>query len=48
VLGEYAQLAEEGRFAIPVARTFAFEDWRAAVELSQSRNAHGKLVLRIG
>lgn len=47
VLGEYAQLASEGRFSIPVARTFPLEDWRTALELSQSRQARGKLVLRI-
>ena len=48
VLGEYAQLAAEGRFSVPVARTFPLEDWRTAVELSQSGHAHGKLVLQIG
>ena len=45
VLGHYAQLAAEGRFTIPVARTFALEDWREAVEISMSKQAHGKLVL---
>ncbi|MFF9182109.1 NADP-dependent oxidoreductase [Streptomyces misionensis] len=48
VLGAYAELASEGRFSVPVARTFPLEDWRAAVELSQSGHARGKLVLRIG
>lgn len=48
VLGEYAQLASEGRFSVPVARTFPLDDWRTAAELSQSRRAHGKLVLQIG
>lgn len=47
VLGKYAQLAAEGRFSVPVARTFAFEDWRSAIELSQSWKAGGKLVLKI-
>ena len=47
VLGEFAQLAAEGRFSVPVARTFPLDDWRSALELSQSRQAHGKLVLRI-
>lgn len=47
VLGEYAQLAAEGRFSIPVARAFTLEDWRAAAELSQSGHAHGKVILRI-
>lgn len=45
VLGRFAQLAAEGRFAIPIARTFALEDWREALDLSQNRQAHGKLVL---
>jgi NADPH:quinone reductase-like Zn-dependent oxidoreductase len=45
VLGDFAQLAAGGRFAVPVARTFAFEDWREALEISLSGRAHGKLVL---
>jgi NADPH:quinone reductase-like Zn-dependent oxidoreductase len=45
VLGHYAQLAAEGRFSIPVARTFPLEDWREAAEISIGRRAHGKLVL---
>jgi NADPH:quinone reductase-like Zn-dependent oxidoreductase len=45
VLGHYAQLAAEGRFSIPIAQTFALEDWREAVEISMSKKAHGKLVL---
>ncbi len=45
VLGHYAQLAAEGRFSIPIARTFALEDWREAAELSISKRSHGKLVL---
>lgn len=48
VLGEYAQQAAEGRFSVPVARTFPLEDWRTAAELSRSGRARGKLVLRIG
>lgn len=48
VLGEYAQLTAEGRFSVPVARTFPLEDWRTAAELSQSGQARGKLVLQIG
>lgn len=47
VLGEYAQLAAEGRFSVPVARTFALEEWRTAVKLSQSGQARGKLILKI-
>ncbi|WP_210254990.1 NADP-dependent oxidoreductase [Methylocapsa sp. S129] len=45
VLGRYAQLAAEGRFTIPIARTFVLEDWREALDLSQNKRAHGKLVL---
>ncbi len=45
VLGHYAQLAAEGRFTIPIARTFALEDWREALDLSVNKRAHGKLVL---
>lgn len=45
VMDHYAQLAAAGRFAIPIARTFALEDWRQAAELSMSGRAHGKLVL---
>ncbi|MER7410977.1 NADP-dependent oxidoreductase [Streptomyces cacaoi] len=48
VLGGYANLAAEGRFSVPVARTFPLEDWRTAAELSQSGQARGKLVLEIG
>jgi len=48
VLGDYARLAADGRFSIPVAGTFPLEDWRTPVELSQSGHTHGKLVLLIG
>jgi NADPH:quinone reductase-like Zn-dependent oxidoreductase len=45
VLGDFARLAAEGRFTVPVARTFAFEEWREALDLSLSGRAHGKLVI---
>jgi len=45
VLGEFARLAAEGRFSIPIARTFAFEDWRKALAISLSGHARGKLLL---
>ncbi len=48
VLGHYAQLAAEGRFSIPLARTFALKDWREAAAISMSKQAHGKLVLLPG
>lgn len=45
VLGHYAQLAAAGRFDIPIARTFGWDDWRDAVGISLAGRAHGKLVL---
>ncbi|WP_428491951.1 NADP-dependent oxidoreductase [Rhodopila sp.] len=48
VLGEFAQLALERRFTVPVARSFGLEDWRAALDVSQSGQAHGKLVILPG
>jgi NADPH:quinone reductase-like Zn-dependent oxidoreductase len=45
VLGEFAQLAADGKFTIPVARTFPLEDWRTALGVSESGYARGKLVL---
>ncbi|MFI6169810.1 zinc-binding dehydrogenase [Nocardia sp. NPDC051052] len=47
VLGEYARLAAEGRFTVPVARAVPLADWRAAAELSLSGRPGGKLVLRL-
>ena len=45
VLGDYGRLAAEGRFFVPVARTFKLEDWREALDLSLAGRARGKLVL---
>jgi hypothetical protein len=45
VLGEFAQLAADGRFSVPIARIFALEDWRRALDISQSGHARGKLLL---
>ncbi len=45
VLGKFAQLAADGKFEVPVARVFALEDWRAALELSQGQNPRGKVML---
>lgn len=47
ILGEFASLAAESRFSIPVSRIFPLDDWRTALELSRSRQARGKLVLAI-
>ncbi len=45
----YGQLAFKGRFSIPisipVARTFALEDTRDALEISLAGRTRGKLVL---
>jgi NADPH:quinone reductase-like Zn-dependent oxidoreductase len=45
VLGDYARLAAERRFIIPIARTFTWGDWQEAVTISMSGHAHGKLIL---
>ncbi|MDD9271742.1 NADP-dependent oxidoreductase [Paenibacillus sp. GCM10023248] len=45
VVGDFAQYTAEGKFTIPVARTFSLDDWRTALEISQSKRAHGKLIL---
>ena len=44
-LGRFAQLAAEGRFTVPVARTFGMEDWRTALQLCRSGRARGKLLI---
>jgi NADPH:quinone reductase-like Zn-dependent oxidoreductase len=45
VLGDFARAAAEGRFSVPIARTFALEEWRDALDISLSGRAHGKLVI---
>lgn len=47
VLREYAQLAAEGRFTIPISQTFPLQEWRKALDLSFKQRAHGKLVLTL-
>ena len=47
-LPEFATLAAEGRFAVPIARTFPLEDWRTAAEVSMSGHPHGKILLLPG
>lgn len=42
---EFAQLAADGKFTVPVAATFPLEDWRAATELSLTGHPRGKLLL---
>ncbi|WP_454887440.1 NADP-dependent oxidoreductase [Sphingomonas oryzagri] len=46
-LGEYAQLAADGRFLIPIAHTFQLEEWRKALDISLAGRARGKLILKI-
>ena len=45
VLREIADLAAEGRFSIPIARTFALDDWKTALSVSETQQARGKLIL---
>jgi NADPH:quinone reductase-like Zn-dependent oxidoreductase len=45
VLGDFAKLAAEGRFTVPIARTFALEEWREALDISLGGHARGKLVI---
>ncbi len=45
VLPEYGQLAADGKFSVPIAGTFPLEEWRSAVQISQSGHARGKLIL---
>ena len=45
LLPEYASLAAQGAFRLPIAKTYPLEQWRDAVQLSLSGNPHGKLVL---
>ena len=48
VLGDFARLAAEGRFRVPIARTYRLDDWREALDVSVSGHAHGKLMLLPG
>lgn len=48
MLAEYAERGAEGTFTIPIAQTFALEDWRTAMEISESGHARGKLLLTPG
>jgi NADPH:quinone reductase-like Zn-dependent oxidoreductase len=42
---QYASLAADGAFRIPIARTYPLDEWRDAVKLSMSGHPHGKVVL---
>jgi NADPH:quinone reductase-like Zn-dependent oxidoreductase len=47
VLGEFADLAAEGRFEIPIGGVYELDEWRPAMERSRSGHPRGKLVLRV-
>jgi NADPH:quinone reductase-like Zn-dependent oxidoreductase len=44
-LPEFAQLAADGKFTVPIARAFPLDEWRAALQISLSGHARGKLLL---
>jgi NADPH:quinone reductase-like Zn-dependent oxidoreductase len=48
LLSEYAGLAAQGAFRLPIAQSYPFEQWRDAVQLSLSGRPHGKVVLLPG
>jgi len=45
VFAEFAQLAADGKFTVPVAATFPLDDWRSAMDISLSGQPRGKLML---
>ena len=45
VLGDFATLAAQGRFTVPIARTFALNDWRQSLDIGLTGRAHGKLMI---
>jgi NADPH:quinone reductase-like Zn-dependent oxidoreductase len=45
VFAEFAQLAADGKFTVPIAATFPLEDWRTALATSLTGQARGKLIL---
>lgn len=47
-LPEFGQLAADGAFTVPVAATFPLDEWKAALEISLSGHARGKLLLLPG
>jgi NADPH:quinone reductase-like Zn-dependent oxidoreductase len=46
-LAEYAGLAAQGGFTVPVTATYPLEDWRSALDASLAGRARGKLVLTV-
>ncbi len=47
-LAPYAKLAAEGRFSVPISRTFPMADWREALELGFSNRSRGKVLILPG
>ena len=47
-LPEFGQLAADGVFTVPIAATFPLDEWKTALELSQTGHARGKLLLLPG
>ena len=45
---EFAQLAADGKFSVPIARTLPLDQWRYAREISLSGHPRGKLLLLPG
>lgn len=45
LLPQYAALMAEGRFHLPVAKTYPLDQWREAAQLSLSGSPHGKILL---
>ena len=45
VFDEFAKRAAAGKLSVPVAETFAMDDWRKAFEVSLSGRARGKLLI---
>ena len=46
MFSEFAQLAADGKFTVPISATFPLEEWRTALDISLSGQARGKLLLR--
>jgi NADPH:quinone reductase-like Zn-dependent oxidoreductase len=47
-LPEFAQLAADGKFTVPIARAFSLDEWRTALQISLTGHARGKLLLLPG
>ena len=45
VLPQFAELAAQDRFSVPIARTFPLGEWRTALSVSEGQQARGKLIL---